>query len=99
MANATFRLHICSTERDFYEGDCASLSLPLSDGEIGLLAFHSPIAAAVVPGTLRFRLPKDGGVIHAKIGPGLVRFENNDALVLLESIEQEQSGGAEAPKK
>ncbi len=87
MANSTFRLHICSAESDVYRGDCVSLTLPLSDGEIGLLAYHTPVTAAVVPGVLRYRLPKDGGVVRLKVGAGLARFENNDALVLLESAE------------
>lgn len=83
-----FHLHICSMAGDFYEGECVSLTLPLSDGEIGLLAKHSPVSAAVVPGALRCRLP-DGSVIAAGVGHGLARFAENDALVLLESIESE----------
>ena len=71
---------------DFYEGECVSLTLPLSDGELGVLANHRPLSAAVVPGALRFRLP-DGSVIRATVGHGIARFAGNDALVLLESIE------------
>ena len=83
---AAFHLHICSMTSDFYEGECVSLTLPLSDGEIGLLANHSPVSAAVVPGALRCRLP-DGSEIKASVGHGLARFAENDALVLLERIE------------
>ena len=83
---AAFHLHICSMTRDFYEGECVSLTLPLSDGELGLLANHSPVSAAVVPGALRYRLP-DGSVVDASVGHGLARFAENDALVLLEHIE------------
>ena len=84
---ASFKLHIRSADADFYEGDCVSLSLRLSDGEMGLMANHSPMAAAVVPGTLFFRLP-DGTAVNAVGGNGLVRFENNDALLLLDSVER-----------
>lgn len=83
---AAFHLHICSMTGDFYEGECVSLTLPLSDGEFGVLANHSPLSAAVVPGNLRCRLP-DGSVIKAAVGRGLARFAKNDALVLLEHIE------------
>lgn len=75
---------------DFYEGACVSLTLPLPDGEIGLLANHSPLSAAVVPGALRCRLP-DGSVMEATVGHGLARFAGNDALVLLERIEGKTS--------
>ena len=83
---ATFHLHICSMTSDFYEGECVSLTLPLSDGELGLLANHSPVSAAIVPGALRFRLP-DGSVMKATVGHGLARFAENVALVLLEQVE------------
>ena len=83
---AAFHVHICSMMNDFYEGECVSLTLPLSDGELGLLANHSPVSAAIVPGALRCRLP-DGSVLAAAVGHGFARFAKNDALVLLEQIE------------
>lgn len=86
MAN-TFNLHIRSANRDFYEGECVSLTLPVSDGHLGLLAGHSPLVAAVVPGKLTCRLA-DGTSFLAAAGAGIVRFERNDALVLLDSIER-----------
>ena len=84
----SFHAHICSMTEDFYEGECVSLTLPLSDGELGLLAHHSPVSAALVPGALRCRLP-DGSVISAAVGHGLARFAENDALVLLEQIDNQ----------
>ena len=81
-----FHVYICSMTGDFYEGECASLTLPLPDGELGVLANHSPFSAAIVPGALRCRLP-DGSVIAATVGHGLARFAENKALVLLEQIE------------
>ena len=86
MANA-FKLHIRSADRDFYEGDAVSLTLSLTDGQLGILANHNPMVAAVVPGRLTYRLP-DNTLVAAVAGSGIVRFENNDALVLLESVER-----------
>lgn len=91
MSARDFHVHICSMLGDFYDGDCTSLTLTLSDGEIGLMANHSPVAAAVVPGALRLRLP-DGSLHRAVAGQGLARFRNNDALVLLETIEPPSLG-------
>ena len=83
---ATFDLHIRSADRDFYEGPCAALSLRVSDGELGLLANHSPIVAAVLPGALSYRTA-EGETVRVAAGGGIVRFVNNDALVLLDSVE------------
>lgn len=82
----SFNLHIRSADRDFYEGECVGLTLRLPDGDFGFLANHSPMVAAVVPGMLTCRL-ENGSVIAAATGSGIVRFENNDALVLLDSVE------------
>lgn len=84
---ATFNLHIRSADRDFYEGECTALSLRLSDGELGFLANHSPMVAAIVPGLLTYRTPQ-GETVAAAAGSGIVRFADNDALVLLDSIER-----------
>ena len=83
---APFNLHVRSADRDFYEGECVGLTLRLPDGDFGFLANHSPMVAAVIPGMLNCRLP-DGTTITAATGSGIVRFENNDALVLLDSVE------------
>ena len=85
--SALFNLHIRSADRDFYEGECAQLSLRLSDGELGLLANHSPMVAAVTPGLLTYRTP-EGESVTVVAGSGIVRFAGNDALVVLDSVER-----------
>ena len=85
--SALFNLHIRSADRDVYEGECAQLSLRLSDGELGLLANHSPMVAAVTPGLLTYRTP-EGESVTVVAGSGIVRFADNDALVLLDSVER-----------
>ena len=47
---AFFHLRVLASDRAFYDGDCESLTVPVSDGELGILAHHSNLVAAVVPG-------------------------------------------------
>ena len=54
-----FQVHILAADRTFYDGPCVSLTVPTSDGELGILAHHSPIIAAVQPGTLRYQAPDE----------------------------------------
>ena len=94
--SASFKLHILAADRALYEGDCVSLTLPTGDGRLGLLANHAPLVAAIVPGRLSCRLP-DGGALDAVVGAGLVRFEKNDALLLLDgaALPEELDAAAE----
>lgn len=83
----TFQVHILAADRTFYEGPCVSLTIPTSDGEQGILAHHSPMIAAVQTGTLRWQAP-GGEVELAAVSPGMVKVENNEVLVLVDSAER-----------
>lgn len=83
----TFQVHILAADKTFYEGPCLSLTIPASDGELGILAHHSPVIAAVKPGTLRYQIPGEEPKLAA-ISPGIVKVEGNDVLVLVDSAER-----------
>lgn len=82
-----FQVHILAADQTFYEGPCLSLIIPASDGELGILANHSPMIAAVKPGTLRYQVPGEEPRLAA-ISPGIVKVEKNDVLVLVDSAER-----------
>lgn len=83
----TFQVHILAADQTFYEGPCLSLTIPASDGELGILAHHSPMIAAVKPGTLRYQVPGEEPRLAA-ISPGIVKVEKDDVLVLVDSAER-----------
>ena len=83
----TFQVHILAADRTLYEGPCVSLTIPASDGERGILAHHSSMMAAVVPGILRWQ-PPGQPVQLAAVSPGMVKVENNEVLVLVDSAER-----------
>ena len=82
-----FQVHILAADKNFYEGPCVSLTIPTSDGEQGILAHHSDMIAAILPGTLRYQTP-DGPVQLAAVSSGMVKIEKNDVLVLVDSAER-----------
>ena len=82
-----FQAHILAADRSFYEGPCVSLTIPTSDGEQGILAHHSSMIAAVRPGTLRYQVPGEEPRLAA-VSPGMVKVEDNDVLVLVDSAER-----------
>jgi len=83
----TFQAHILAADKNFYEGPCVSLTIPTTDGEQGILAYHSDMIAAILPGMLRYQTP-DGPVQLAAVSGGMVKIEKNDVLVLVDSVER-----------
>ncbi len=83
----TFQVQILAADKTLYEGPCVSLTIPASDGERGILAHHSSMMAAVVPGMIRWQ-PPGQEVQLAAVSPGMVKVEHNEVLVLVDSAER-----------
>lgn len=81
-----FDLHIIEADDDFYNGKCVSLVIPTTEGMYGIQAMHENLVAAIEIGVLKFTLP-DGTRRHAAVSNGIVKVENNEVLILVESIE------------
>lgn len=82
-----FQCIIASSDKIFYDGPCLSLLVPAWDGEYAFMAKHQECVAAVSIGTLRVKKP-DGSVVLGVCGLGLVCFEKNRAVVLVDTIER-----------
>lgn len=89
MSTHTFFLHILATDKPFYEGECLSLVVPTPQGQYGIQAHHSNYISAVTPGELDFTAVVDGEEkrIQAAVSEGLVKVENNEVLVLVDTAE------------
>ena len=83
-----FTLRLLGADEPIYEGDCESLVVPTSEGEYGVQAHHRNLIAAVVPGVLRFRAPGQTEHQQVVISEGLLKVENNEALVLVGTTER-----------
>lgn len=94
----TFQVHILAADKNFYEGPCAALTIPTSDGEQGILAYHRDMIAAILPGTLRYQTP-DGPVRLAAVSSGMVKIEKNDVMVLVDSVERPEEIDAARAKR
>ncbi len=78
----TFNARIYQVDSAFYEGELKSVVVPAVDGEYGVLAHHRNVVIAIVPGTLRYTLP-DGKTENVVVSEGMMRVENNDVLILV----------------
>ena len=81
-----FDLHIIEADNDFYNGKCVSLVIPTTEGMYGIWAMHENFVAAISIGVIKYTLP-DGSRRHAAVSDGIVKVENNEVLLLVESVE------------
>ncbi len=84
---SSFNVHILAASHTFYEGQCESLVVPTLQGQYGIMAGHCNTISAVVPGKMEYRVPGEGRKIAA-VSSGLVKIENNEVLVLVDSAER-----------
>lgn len=80
-----FNLKILAADHIFYTGVSEYVALPTTNGEIGIMANHCNLVAAIVPGILRHKL--DGNQFIASVSDGIVKVENGEVMVLVSTIE------------
>ena len=86
MSN-TFKLKIMAADKIFYDGDCTSLVVNVSNGEVGILANHTAEVLAVVPGVLRFSVDGENWT-EVVNGSGFVEVADNQAKLLVDTAER-----------
>lgn len=82
----SFHLNIIAPEREFFDGQATSLMVPTTQGYYGVLAGHANEIGAIVPGKLTMK-DEQGKTIEAAVSNGMIRVEENDVLVLVDTIE------------
>jgi F-type H+-transporting ATPase subunit epsilon len=77
-----------------YDVDAESLSLMTTEGSIGILAYHSNLIMAVVPGIVEFvptgENAKAAGMSGKQVwvvSDGLLKVENNEVMLLVDTAE------------
>ena len=93
-----FQVFILAADNVLYEGPCESLIVPTSQGQYGILANHSNMISAVIPGKLTYRVP-DGEEQFAAVSAGIVKVENNEVLVLVDTAERPEDIDANRAKR
>ena len=82
-----FPVHILAADEPFYEGPCQSISVPTTTGMYGVLAHHTNVILAIVPGTLRYCCEGEDEKLAA-VSAGLMKVENGEVLILVDSAER-----------
>ena len=93
-----FPVHILAADEPFYEGPCQSISVPTTTGMYGVLAHHTNVILAIVPGTLRYRCEGEDEKLAA-VSAGLMKVENGEVLILVDSAERPEEIDANRAKR
>src|ERR1700704_1352749 len=94
---ATLKLEIVTPEKTAYSEDVEMVTLPGSEGELGVYPNHVPLLTTLKPGELR--VLKDGRESFLAVGEGFVEITANAVSVLTDlALEASQIdlGAAEA---
>ena len=70
-----------------YEGEAQSVTLLTTEGSTGILAHHSNIIMAVVPGEIEYQ-PEKGGRETVIVSDGLLKVENGEVMILVDTAEK-----------
>ena len=93
-----FHARILASDTSFFDGSCEFMTVPCTDGAMGILAHHSNMIAAVVPGELRFQ-PADEPLRTAAVSSGLVKIEEGEVLLLVDTAERPEDIDANRAKR
>ncbi len=82
---ATFNLEIVTPDRKFFSGEVEMVVLKTPEGEMGILAGHTPMVVAVAVGPIKIK--KDGDWLEAVLTEGFMEVKQEKTVVLTDSAE------------
>ena len=93
-------LKVLTPEGSVLEGDVSEVTLPGSEGELGVLPAHAALLTKIIPGALAYRAPDGQGTIA--VGRGVAEVRDDRVIVLVERAvpaEEIDAAAVEAQRK
>src|ERR1700739_2341706 len=94
---ATLKLEIVTPEEKIYSEDVNMVTLPGSEGELGVYPNHVPVLTALKPGELR--VVKDGRETALAVGEGCIEIRADGVSVLTDMALRSEKIDIEAAEK
>jgi F-type H+-transporting ATPase subunit epsilon len=94
---ATLKLEIVTPEAKIYSEDVDMVTLPGSEGELGIYPKHVPLLTALKPGELR--IVKDGRETALAVGEGFVEIKTDAVSILTDMALEAEKIDVEAAEK
>jgi F-type H+-transporting ATPase subunit epsilon len=87
---STFEVEVLTPEGEVYSGEVRQVSTRSESGELGILANHAPLLAALRPTELRLHVSESETIRYAQAHGWLQVFGNHARLLVEEAIPPEQ---------
>lgn len=81
----SFPLKLLAADKVFFDGQCTSLVVPVEDGQYGILADHSNVVLAIVPGLAEIKSGDEE--ILAVVTYGICKVRHGEVIMLVESCD------------
>lgn len=82
-ASATLQIELVAADRVVWSGQASEVLARTVDGDLGVLANHSPLLSLLVPGVVEIT-PLEGEVVRAAIDSGFLSVADNHVSILSE---------------
>jgi F-type H+-transporting ATPase subunit epsilon len=82
---AELSVDLVSRDRKVWSGAASQVSAPSVDGQIGILANHTPLLAVLRPGTIKVETTS-GPALEARVTGGFVSVDNNLVTLVVDEI-------------
>ena len=82
-----YHLQMLTPDEPFFEGEIESLIIPGEIGYLGILKDHAPLISHLVQGTVTVTENEKSKRLY-KISEGFFKVKNNQAVLLVETIEE-----------
>ena len=89
-----FKLQIMASDHMVYDGDAELVSLPTTEGSVGILANHANVIMAIVPGIIEYEPANTGGEDSQQsrqtivVSDGLLKVESGEVIILVDTAER-----------
>ncbi|GGM26970.1 F0F1 ATP synthase subunit epsilon [Promicromonospora citrea] len=82
---AELSVDLVSRDRKVWSGAATQVSAPSADGQVGILANHTPLLAVLRPGTITVDTAS-GPALEAQVTGGFMSVDNNLVTLVVDEI-------------
>jgi F-type H+-transporting ATPase subunit epsilon len=83
----SFKVNIITPEKTVFEAEAESVTLPGSQGYLGIWANHAPLVTGILPGLVTLREAVTGKTIHLSVAGGFLEVSGNVVNIMSDSCE------------